>query len=119
MAASDHMLATDSVACPRRLTFMNSSILPSGHSASTCQCSPSFKTTQKIGVRSVMFSSALQLLYGYFWPIAPDCKGGNESILLPNLYRLSKAQFLTMFNGDVVGRERQMDTRDDHLAILF
>jgi hypothetical protein len=66
-----------------------------------------------------MFSSALQLLYGYFWPIAPDCKGGNESILLPNLYRLSKAQFLTMFNGDVVGRARQMDTRDDHLAILF
>ena len=42
------------------LNLWTSSIVPSGHSASTCQYSPSFRTTQNIGVRSVMFSSVLQ-----------------------------------------------------------
>jgi hypothetical protein len=40
--------------------FSNGSIVPSGHSASTCQCSPSLRTTQKIGVPAVTFSPALK-----------------------------------------------------------
>jgi hypothetical protein len=38
------------------LNFSTCSIVPSGYSASTCQCSPSFRTTQNIGVRAVTFS---------------------------------------------------------------
>jgi hypothetical protein len=42
------------------LKVSTSSIVPSGHSASTIQCSPSLRTTQKIGVRAVTFSPALK-----------------------------------------------------------
>ena len=37
------------------LNLNTGSIVPSGHSASTSQCSPSLSTTQNIGVRAVTF----------------------------------------------------------------
>jgi hypothetical protein len=52
---------TQSTALRPSLNVCTSSIVPSGHSASTCQCSPSFKTTQNIGARPFTFSLVLDV----------------------------------------------------------
>jgi hypothetical protein len=54
------------------LNLCTCSIVPSGHSASTCQCSPSFRTTQNIGVRASACSAMLGGLDRYFWRIRRD-----------------------------------------------
>jgi hypothetical protein len=44
-----------------------SSIVPSGHSASTCHSSPSLRTTQKMGFRDIML-----IMHGHVGPAPPN-----------------------------------------------
>jgi hypothetical protein len=110
---------TQSTASKPALNSRTCSIVPSGHSASTCQYSPSLRTTQNIGIRAITFSPTLHGASGHVWRTGRKGKRSDQPVALPNLNRLADRQFSGLFNGIVVVLKRQMDSADNNLAVLL
>jgi hypothetical protein len=110
---------TQSRASKPSLNSWTCSIVPSGHSASTCQCSPSFRTTQNIGVRTGTLSLMMDGSSRYVWRTSLKDETGDQPVALPNLDGVSDNQFLSLANGNFIALKRQVYSRDDCLPVLF